>query len=112
MDRPLFCVPPLQAAGDTTRGKLSCRAQDGSVRIGCCLFVGLTIWLSLSAGCSSTLQESVVAFATGKETEDADPTYAGRQHFPVSPDEALAALREVAPQEGWTVVSTGEEYDT
>jgi len=30
----------------------------------------------------------------------------------VSPDEALAFLRDVAPHQGWAVVSTGEEYDT
>ena len=105
IDRPLFCVLPLRAEGGKTYGKLSYRAW-------CFLFVGITVWLSLSAGCSSSLQESVVALATGEEPADADPTYAGRQHFPVSPDEALTALRDVAPQQGWTVVSTGEEYDT
>jgi hypothetical protein len=40
-----------------------------------------------------------------------DDTYAGRQHFPVTPDEAVACLITAAPQQGWEVVSTGEEYD-
>jgi hypothetical protein len=109
--RHLLCVPPLRAEGGGTRGKISYRAQDGSVRTWCFLLVGLTMWLSLSAGCSS-LPASVVALATGEAPPDPDPTYTGRQHFPVSPDEALAVLRDVAPQQGWTVVSTGEEYDT
>ena len=69
------------------------------------------MWLSLSAGCSS-LPASVAALVTGEAPADPDPTYAGHQHFPVSPDEALAVLRDVAPQQGWAVVSTGEEYDT
>lgn len=34
-----------------------------------------------------------------------------RQHLPVSPEEAVAILREVAPQNGWEVVSTGDEFD-
>ena len=41
-----------------------------------------------------------------------DETYAGRQHFPVTPNETLACLITVAPHEGWEVVSTGEEYST
>ena len=93
------------------RGTISCRIQDSSVRLWCFLFIGLTIWLSLSAGCSS-LPASVATLVTGEAPPDADPTYAGHQHLPVSPDEALAFLRNVAPQQGWTVVSTGEEYDT
>jgi hypothetical protein len=40
-----------------------------------------------------------------------DDTYAGRQHLPVTPDEAVECLINAAPQRGWTVVSTGEEYD-
>ena len=47
---------------------------------------------------------------TGKTPTDA--TYAGRQHFPVTPHEAVACLITIAPREGWEVISTGEEYST
>ena len=65
--------------------------------------------LSLSPGCSS-VQSSVEALVTGETPTD--ETYAGRQHFPVTPNEAVACLITIAPQEGWEVVSTGEEYST
>ena len=109
--RYLLCIPSLQVKSGRARRKISYPAQDGFGGLGCFLFVGLTMWLSLSAGCSS-LQDSVVELATGEAPANSDPTYAGLQHLPVSPDEALAILRDVAPQQGWIVVSTGEEYDT
>src|SRR6266850_1486334 len=108
MDTHLLWVPPLRAKGGRMRGRISCRAQDGSAGLWCSLLMGLT-WLTLSAGCSS-LPSSVTALATGEAPPDR--TYVGRQHLPVSPDEALAFLRDVAPHQGWAVVSTGEEYDT
>jgi hypothetical protein len=63
----------------------------------------------LSMGCNA-VPPSVKELVTGEAPIDS--TYAGRQHFPVSPDQALEALRDVAPQQGWEVVSTGGEYDT
>jgi hypothetical protein len=63
----------------------------------------------LSMSCSS-VQSSVEAIVTGEPPTD--ETYAGRQHFPVTPNEALACLITIAPHEGWEVVSTGEEYST
>jgi hypothetical protein len=42
----------------------------------------------------------------------ADETYAGRQHFPVTPEEAVDFLTVIAPQQGWEVIDTGDEYDT
>ena len=73
------------------------------------LFVFLLGCLSLSTSCSS-VQSSVEAIVTGESPTD--ETYAGRQHFPVTPNEAVASLISIAPHEGWEVVSTGEEYST
>lgn len=73
------------------------------------LLVYLTTWLSLSAGCSS-VSSSVTSLVT--DETPTDQTYAGRQHLPVTPDEAVECLSDVAPQQGWEVVSTGEEYGT
>jgi len=72
-------------------------------RFFCALFCA-----SIVAGCAST-QSSVLSLITGQSQEESD--YGGRQHFPVSPQEAVDALIEVAPREGWEVVSTGDEYD-
>jgi hypothetical protein len=52
----------------------------------------------------------VEAIVTGESPTD--PTYAGRQHFPVTPHEAVQYLTDIAPHEGWQVVSTGDEYST
>jgi hypothetical protein len=56
------------------------------------------------------VQSSVEALVTGEPPTD--PTYAGRQHFPVTPRAAVECLIDIAPREGWQVVSTGEEYST
>lgn len=32
-------------------------------------------------------------------------------HFKITPEEAIAILREVAPQNGWQVASTGDQFD-
>lgn len=64
---------------------------------------------TIITGCAST-QSSVLSLITGGSQEDAD--YGGRQHFPVSPQEAVDSLMVAAPREGWEVVSTGDEYDT
>ena len=64
---------------------------------------------SLSLGCS-LLQSSVESLVTGETPTD--ETYAGRQHFPVTPEEAVECLITVAPQQGWEVVSSGYEYRT
>jgi hypothetical protein len=34
-----------------------------------------------------------------------------RLHFKVTPEEAIAILREVAPQNGWQLASTGDQFD-
>jgi hypothetical protein len=104
MDGYFLWILPPRAQGGRTHGKSACRAHGVSAVTLGFLLVGL-----LSVGCSS-LPPSVAALATGEAP--ADPTYAGRQHFPVSPEEALVFLRDVAPQQGWAVVSTGAEYDT
>jgi hypothetical protein len=63
---------------------------------------------ALFTSCAN-LQSSVQSLVTG---EAEDETYGGRQHFPVSPQRAVEALTVVAPQQGWEVVDTGDEYDT
>ncbi|HEV8715954.1 MAG TPA: hypothetical protein VGX03_24395 [Candidatus Binatia bacterium] len=32
-------------------------------------------------------------------------------HFKITPEEAIAILQEVAPQNGWKVASTGDQFD-
>ena len=61
----------------------------------------------LSTGCSS-LQSSVESLVTGEAPTD--KTYAGRQHLPVTPEEAVECLIHIAPLQGWEVVSSGYEY--
>ncbi|MGE0682112.1 MAG: hypothetical protein AB7P69_14595 [Candidatus Binatia bacterium] len=71
------------------------------------LFIAASCFLVISA-CSS-VQSTVQGIVTGEAP--ADETYAGRQHFPVTPGEAVDCLLDVAPRHGWKVVSTGDEYD-
>lgn len=70
-------------------------------------FIATSCALAVS-GCSS-VQSTVQGIVTGETP--ADETYAGRQHFPVTPQEAVDFLVVVAPRQGWEVVSTGDEYD-
>lgn len=70
-------------------------------------FIAALCFLVVSA-CSS-VQSTVQGIVTGETP--ADETYAGRQHFPVTPQEAVDFLVVVAPRQGWEVVSTGDEYD-
>lgn len=67
----------------------------------------LCLLLCFSSACSS-IPSSVQELVTG---EPRDETYAGRQHFPVTPQEAVDFLVDIAPRHGWAVVSTGDEYD-
>jgi len=97
-----------RTASSGTRERFS-SAHSRSSLVWQSLFVLLMAGLSLNTSCSS-LQSSVEAIVTGESPTD--PTYAGRQHFPVTPTEAVECLIEIAPQEGWKVVSTGEEYST
>jgi hypothetical protein len=109
MDRNPLWFPPLREEGRVTRGCISCRTYNSSIVLLSSLLLCLTTWLSLSAGCSS-VPSSVAALVTGEAPTD--QTYAGRQHLPVTPDEALECLIDVAPQQGWAVVNTGKEYNT
>lgn len=58
---------------------------------------------SLAFGCGTVT--SVVPGLGGNEPGG------DRQHLPVSPEEAIAFLREIAPPNGWEVVATGDEFD-
>ena len=97
-----------RTAGSGARKRWSA-AYSGSALVGQFLFVVLMGVLSLSTGCRA-VQSSVEGIVTGEAPTD--PTYAGRQHFPVPPTEAVACLIDIAPHEGWQVVSTGEEHST
>ena len=97
-----------QAAGSGIRERFSW-GYSCSALSWLSLFVFLLGFLSLNTGCGS-VQSSVEAIVTGETPPEA--TYAGRQHFPVTPREAVACLVDVAPHEGWEVVSTGAEYST
>jgi len=109
MDRHLLWAPPGRAADGLACRTTSFRASGGSAGLLCALLVGVALGLSLSTGCGA-VPPSVAELVTGEAPTD--PTYAGRQHLPVSPDQALEVLRDVATQQGWKVVSTGGEYDT
>lgn len=69
------------------------------------MYVVLILCLCLPglSGCGTV--KSVVPGLGGNESSG------NRQHFPVTPEEAVTFLREVAPQHGWEVVSTGDEFD-
>jgi hypothetical protein len=64
---------------------------------------------SLAISACSSVQSTVQGIVTGEEPTD--ETYAGRQHLPVTPQEAVDFLSAVAPQHGWEVVGRGDEYD-
>jgi hypothetical protein len=105
--------PPLGAflrqVDNVTCRRIAARAQFFPAMQLPSWLVVVTGCLLMSAGCSS-VQSFVESMVTGEGPTD--PTYAGRQHFPVSPGEAVECLAEVARQQGWEVVSTGEEHDT
>jgi hypothetical protein len=71
-------------------------------------------WLVLLFFCLTSLTncgtvKSVVPGMGGDSTSEAK---AGeRLHFKITPEEALAILVELAPQNGWEVISTGDQYD-
>jgi hypothetical protein len=69
----------------------------------------IAAWCSLAVSACSSVQSTVQEIVTGEAPTD--ETYAGRQHFPVTPQEAVDFLRDVAPRHGWEVVSAGDEYD-
>ena len=59
------------------------------------------------AGCSTV--KSVVP---GMGSDSPPGAAAGEKlHFKVTPEEAVTILREVAPQNGWQVASTGDQFD-
>jgi len=97
-----------QTASSKTRERFSLTYSYSSL-VWQALWVLLMVSLSLSTSCSS-VQSSIEEIMTGEPP--ADKTYAGRQHFPVTPTEAVECLIAIAPKEGWQVVSTGEEYST
>jgi hypothetical protein len=69
----------------------------------------IAAWCSLAVSACGSVQSTVQEIVTGEAPTD--ETYAGRQHFPVTPQEAIDFLLAVAPRHGWEVMSTGDEYD-
>jgi len=101
------CLFPLsRKVGSVTYGRIVPPLHSFVSPLVRSLFIFLTGCLSLSAGCTAA-PSFVNSILTGEAP--ADETYAGRQHFPVTPAEAVECLIAVAPQQGWDVVSTGEE---
>lgn len=82
-----------------------------SPRVVLYLLLSSSVMLMLLPSCAelqSSVQSSVETLVP--EEVPTDPTYAGRQHFPVSPQEVADALIAIAPRHGWEVLSTGDEY--
>ncbi len=57
-------------------------------------------------GCSS-----IPGFRPNAPEEDAGDETSKKLYLTVSPEEALDALTEIAPEHGWEVKSVGEQYD-
>jgi hypothetical protein len=76
-------------------------------RMAAYLFVLSLLCLAHFAGCG-TVKSVVPGMGDANPPEG---SAGGRQHLPVSPEEAVAFLREVAPQHGWEVISSGDEFD-
>jgi hypothetical protein len=104
-----FAEQVSKITGTVTHRRTTLRVRYFSPMLSRPLLVCLTGCLFLSAGC--TAAPSFVNSLIAGEAP-ADETYAGRQHFPVTPSEAVECLIEVAPQQGWDVVSTGDEQAT
>jgi hypothetical protein len=71
-------------------------------------------WLVLAFSCLTFLTNcgTVKSAVPGMGSDSSSAAKAGeRLHFKVTPEEALAILVELAPQNGWEVVSTGDQYD-
>ena len=68
---------------------------------------GLFFCLAGLTGCSTV--KSVVPGMGG----DSPPGVAAGEklHIKITPEEAIAVLQEVAPQNGWQVASTGDQFD-
>ena len=78
-----------------------------NVRVAACFFVLFFACLTHLTGCSTV--KSLVP-GMGKDKSAAADS-GERLHLSVPPEEAVAILREVAPQNGWQVVSTGDQFD-
>ena len=67
------------------------------------------LWLSLIHLTSCGTIKSVVP---GMGNDSPPGAAAGEKlHFKVTPEEAIAILGEVAPENGWRLVSTGDQFD-
>ena len=78
-----------------------------NVRVAACFFMLFFSCLTHLTGCGTV--KSLVP-GVGKDKSAAADS--GEQlHLSVPPEEAVAILREVAPQNGWQVVSTGDQFD-
>jgi hypothetical protein len=65
------------------------------------------VCVTQSVGCGTV--KSVIP---GMGSDSPPGAAAGEKlHFKVTPEEAIAILSEVAPQNGWKVASTGDQFD-
>ena len=65
--------------------------------------------LGLASLCGCGTVKSLVPGAGKDKSTAAD--VGERLHLNVTPEEAVAILREVAPQNGWQVISSGDQFD-
>ena len=78
-----------------------------NVRVAACFFVLFFACLTHLTGCST-----VKSLVPGMGKDKSAAADSGEHlHLSVPPEEAVAILREVAPQNGWQVVSTGDQFD-
>ncbi len=78
----------------------------GNIR-GNIVVVLVTIFCIGGVGCSTV--KSVVPGL--QDEQSSGPKVGEKLHFKVTPEEALAILREVAPAHEWAVDVTGDQYD-
>src|SRR5437867_10630521 len=78
-----------------------------NVRVAACFFMLFFSCLTHLTGCGTV--KSLVP-GVGKDKSAAADS-GERLHLSVPPEEAVAILREVAPQNGWQVVSIGDQFD-
>src|SRR5215813_6043756 len=64
------------------------------------------LWVVGTAGCSA--MQSVIP---GQGDKPSGPQVGEKVHFKISPEEAVAILKEVALQHEWEVEATGDQFD-
>jgi hypothetical protein len=74
-----------------------------------CLCILSFLYLIHITSCGTV--STVKSVLPGTKEENPGPAAGEKLHLKVVPEEAIAILDEVAPQNGWTVLSVGDQYD-